>query len=161
ARVPARYVLENTWLVDTNVAGGTPGLRLHGNPMYARRTLSFFQSELAALMVCGLKGALDEYERILVARKTQRPPIVLRPHDPDYHSWFGLALGQTAAAETMLPGAAEQYMALCRRPVDAGMPFSREDDLRLNVIAREALRLAWETMHGQIFKTAGTSAAKD
>jgi 3-hydroxy-9,10-secoandrosta-1,3,5(10)-triene-9,17-dione monooxygenase len=161
ARIPSRYVLENAWLVDTNVAGGTPGLTLHGNPLYAGRTLSFFQTELAALMIGGLKGALVEYEAIMTTRKTQRPPIVSRHLDPDYQRWFGLALGQAAAAEAMLLQGATQYMELCHRIVDEGRPFTREDDLRLNIVAREALRLAWETMHGQLFKTAGTSAAKD
>jgi 3-hydroxy-9,10-secoandrosta-1,3,5(10)-triene-9,17-dione monooxygenase len=161
ARIPAHFALENTWLVDTDVSKGTPGLRLHGNPMYAGRTLSFFQTELAALMVGGLKGALLEYETILTSRKTQRPPIVLRHLDPDYQRWFGLALGQTAAAESMVMHAAEQYMELCARLLETGEPFTREDDLRLNVVAREGVRLSWEVMHGLIFKTAGTSAAKD
>ena len=161
AWIPAHFALENTWLVDTDVSHGTPGLRLHGNPMYAGRTLSFFQTELASLMVGGLKGALEEYERILTSRKTQRPPILPRHLDPDYQRWFGLALGQAATAEAAVLSGAEQYMALCRRAVDTGEPFTREDDLRLNVVARESLRLAWETMHNLIFKTAGTSAAKN
>jgi 3-hydroxy-9,10-secoandrosta-1,3,5(10)-triene-9,17-dione monooxygenase len=161
ARIPAHFALENTWMVDTDVSKGTPGLRLHGNPMYAGRTLSFFQAELAALMVGGLKGALEEYETILTSRKTQRPPIVSRHLDPDYQRWFGLALGQTAAAEAALIQCAEQYMELCARMLETGEPFTREDDLRLNIIAREAVRLSWETMHGLIFKTAGTSAAKN
>jgi 3-hydroxy-9,10-secoandrosta-1,3,5(10)-triene-9,17-dione monooxygenase len=161
ARIPAHFALENKWLVDTDVSRGTPGLRLHGNPMYAGRTLSFFQTELASLMVGGLKGALIEYESILTSRKTQRPPIVPRHQDPDYQRWFGLALGQTAAAESMVIHAAEQYMELCARLLETGEPFTREDDLRLNVVAREGLRLAWEVMHGLIFKTAGTSASKD
>jgi len=161
ARIPAHFALENTWMVDTDVSKGTPGLRLHGNPMYAGRTLSFFQAELAALMVGGLKGALDEYETILTSRKTQRPPIVPRHLDPDYQRWFGLALGQTAAAEAALIQCAEQYMELCARTLETGEPFTREDDLRLNIIAREAVRLSWETMHGLVFRTAGTSAAKN
>src|SRR5262249_1108281 len=110
AWIPAHFALENTWLVDTDVSHGTPGLRLHGNPMYAGRTLSFFQTELASLMVGGLKGALEEYERILTSRKTQRPPIVPRHLDPDYQRWFGLALGQAATAESAVLSGAEQYM---------------------------------------------------
>jgi len=161
ARIPAHFGLEDTWLVDTDVSQGTPGLRLHGNPMYAGRTLSFFQTELASLMVGGLKGALEEYERILTTRKTQRPPIVSRHLDPDYQRWFGLAMGRAAAAEAAVIHAAEEYMELCRRAVETGEPFTREDDLRLNIVAREALTLAWETMHGLIFKTAGTSASKN
>ena len=160
ARIPAHWALENTWMVDTDVSGGTPGHRLHGNPMYAGRTLSFFQAELAAIMVGSAKGAVDEYEAIMRARKTQRPPIVPRYLDPDYQRWFGLAMGRVAAAEAAVVQCAEQYMELCRRSVEDGVPFSREDDLRLNIVAREAGTLAWDAMQGQIFRTAGTSAAK-
>ncbi len=159
-RVPGHYVLENTWMVDTDTSRGTPGSRLHSSPMYAGRTLSFFQAELTAVMVGAVQGALDEYEEIIRTRKTQRPPIVPRYQDPDYQRWFGLALGKTAAAEAALVQCAEQYMALCRRSVEDGIPFSREDDLRLNVIGREAMTLAWEAMQGQVFRTGGSSAAK-
>ena len=112
---------------------GRPGYRLHGNPMYAGRTLSFFQGELTAIMVGAVKGALDEYEEILRTRKTQRPPIVPRYEDPDYQRWLGMAIGQIATAEAALLQVGEQYMELCRRGVEDGIPFSREDDLRLNI----------------------------
>jgi 3-hydroxy-9,10-secoandrosta-1,3,5(10)-triene-9,17-dione monooxygenase len=161
AHVPAHYVLENTWMVDTDVSKGTPGYRLHGNPMYAGRTLAFFQGELAAVMIGAVKGALDEYERLLKVRKTQRPPIVPRYLDPDYQRWLGLATGKIATAEAALIQCAEQWMELAARSVETGVPFSREDDLRLNMVAREALTLAWDTMQFQIFKTAGSSAARD
>jgi 3-hydroxy-9,10-secoandrosta-1,3,5(10)-triene-9,17-dione monooxygenase len=111
-------------------------------------------------MIGAAKGALDEYELILKTRKTQRPPIVLRIEDPDYQRWFGLATGQVAAAEAALLGASEQWMELARRSVEEDTPFSREEDLRLNMIAREALTLSWNAMQGQIFRTAGTSAAR-
>jgi 3-hydroxy-9,10-secoandrosta-1,3,5(10)-triene-9,17-dione monooxygenase len=161
AFVPAQLVLENTWMVDTDTSAGTPGSRLHASPMYAGRTLSFFQAELAAVMVGALQGALDEYEEIIRTRKTQRPPIVPRYQDPDYQRWFGLALGKAAAAEAALVQCAEQYMELCRRSVEQGVPFSRGDDLRLNIIGREAMTLAWEAMQGQVFRTGGSSAAKN
>jgi 3-hydroxy-9,10-secoandrosta-1,3,5(10)-triene-9,17-dione monooxygenase len=160
-RIPAHFALENTWMVDTDVSQGTPGVRLHGNPMYGGRTLSFFQAELSAVMVGAVKGALDEYEQIVQTRKTQRPPIVLRHLDPDYQRWLGLAIGRVAAAEATLVQAAEQYMELCRRAVDEGIPFSREDDLRLNVVAREAMNLAWDAMQNHVFRTAGSSAARN
>jgi len=161
AHIPDRFALENTWMVDTDVSNGTPGLRLHGNPMYAGRTLSFFQSELASIMVGAAKGALEEYERSLRTRKTQRPPIVERYLDPDYQRWFGRATGMVAAAEAMVMQCAQQYMELCRRGVETGVPFSREDDLRLNMVAREALTMAWNAMQGEIFRTAGSSLAKN
>ena len=161
ARVPAHFALENTWMVDTDVSRGTPGFRLHGNPMYAGRTLSFFQAELAAVMVGAAKGALEEYESVLRVRKTQRPPIVERYLDPDYQRWFGHAMGQVAAAEAMLIQCVEQYMEICRRAAETGEPFSRKEDLRLNIIAREALTYSWTAMQGEIYRTAGTSLSRN
>ena len=155
-QVPAHFVLEDTWLVDVDVSNGTPGYRLHGNPMYAGRTLSFFQGEITAIMVGAVKGALDEYEEILRTRKTQRPPIMPRYEDPDYQRWLGTAMGKIATAEAALLQVGEQYMQLCRRGVEDGIPFSREDDLRLNTIGREAMGITWEAMQGVLLRTAGT-----
>jgi 3-hydroxy-9,10-secoandrosta-1,3,5(10)-triene-9,17-dione monooxygenase len=159
AFVPERFVLENTWLVDTEVAG-RPGAAIHGNPMYAGRTLAYFEGSLAAIMIGAARGALDEYEEILRTRKTQRPPIVTRNEDPDYQRWYGLAVGRVGAAEAILLQVAEQWHEACRRSVEDGVPFTREEDLRLNMVAREALTLAWEAMQGEIFRTAGSSAAR-
>ena len=161
AHLPARFVLENAWLLDIDPTNGTPGFELHGNPMYRGRWMSFFQGELAAVMIGAAQGALDEYETLLRSRKTQRPPIVDRAEDPDYQRWFGLALGRVATAEAALIQCAEQWMELARRSATDGIPFTRADDMRLNVIAREALTLAWDAMQGQIFRTAGTSAARN
>jgi 3-hydroxy-9,10-secoandrosta-1,3,5(10)-triene-9,17-dione monooxygenase len=160
AVIPEHFALEDTWMVDTDVSKGTPGLALHGNPMYAGRTLSFFESELASVMVGAAKGALEEYETTLRTRTTQRPPIVERYLDPDYQRWFGRAMGLVAAAEAMVLQCAEQYMETCRRGVESGEPFSRKDDLRINIVAREALTMAWNAMQGEIFRTAGTSMAR-
>jgi 3-hydroxy-9,10-secoandrosta-1,3,5(10)-triene-9,17-dione monooxygenase len=155
-RIPARFGLEDTWLVDVDAERGTPGSRLHPNPMYAGRTLSFFQGELSAIMIGAVKGALDEYEEIIHTRKTQRPPIVPRFQDPDYQRWLGVAIGKVAAAEAALLQVGTQYMELCRRAVEDGIPFTREDDLRLNVVGREAMTLAWEAMQGTVLRTAGS-----
>jgi 3-hydroxy-9,10-secoandrosta-1,3,5(10)-triene-9,17-dione monooxygenase len=160
ARLPAHYVLEGQWLVDTDVAN-TPGLRIHGNPLYSGRTLSVFQSELGALAVGGVKGALQEYETLLRSRKTQRPPIIDRYLDPDYQRWFGSAIAKVAAAETLLVAVAKRWAAHCADFAENGRPFTREDDLALNVVAREALTLAWTAMEEHLFRTAGTSAARN
>ena len=47
-------------------------------------------------------------------------------------------------------------MELCRRGVEDGIPFSREDDLRLNIIGREAMAIAWDAMQDTLVRTAGT-----
>jgi 3-hydroxy-9,10-secoandrosta-1,3,5(10)-triene-9,17-dione monooxygenase len=160
AKVPSHYVLENQWLVDAG-ANGTPGWRIHGNPMYAGRNLAIFQGELAALAIGGVKGAIDEYEELIRTRKTQRPPIVYRYLDPDYQRWFGHAIARAAAAEAAVIQLAKRYLRFAAQAAEEGRPFTREDDLRLNIVAREALTLAWTAMQEDIFRTAGTSAAKN
>lgn len=160
ALLPAHHVLESQWLVDTDPSSA-PGLSVHGNPLYAGRTLSLFQSELSALAVGGLRGALEEYERLIRSRRTQRPPIVDRYLDPDYQRWYGQAIARVDAAEALLDGVATRWAEHTRSFAQSGRPFSREDDLALNVAAREALTLAWTAMHEDLFRTAGTSAARN
>jgi 3-hydroxy-9,10-secoandrosta-1,3,5(10)-triene-9,17-dione monooxygenase len=160
AQLPAHHVLESQWLVDTDTRH-SPGLALHGNPLYAGRTLSVFQSELSALAVGAVKGALDAYESILRSRKTQRPPIIGRHLDPDYQRWFGRAIARVAAAEGLIAAVATRWADHTRAFAEHGRVFTREHDLALNVVAREALTLAWTTLHEDIFRTAGTSAARN
>jgi 3-hydroxy-9,10-secoandrosta-1,3,5(10)-triene-9,17-dione monooxygenase len=160
AHLPAHHVLQGQWLVDTDTARA-PGLRIHGNPLYGGRTLSVFQSELSALAVGGVKGALEEYETLIRSRKTQRPPIIDRYRDPDYQRWFGSAIGRVASAEALLAAVSRRWAGHCRDFAESGRPFTREDDLALNVVAREALTLAWTAMQEDLFRTAGTSAARN
>ena len=70
-------------------------------------------------------------------------------------------MGLVAAAEAMLIQCVEQYMEICARTAETGEPFTREEDLRLNIIAREALTMAWNAMQGEIYRTAGTSLARN
>ncbi len=159
ALVPAHLVMENTMMVDVEVSGGTPGSRLHGNPMYAGRAPSFYAIEMGALAVGMARGALDEYEQIIRTRHTQRPPVVHRYLDPDYQRWYGTAAGNIEAAEAMLLQCAEQYMEACRANVSGGPIFGPEEDLRLNIIGREVIKLAWRTVSEDLYGTAGTGAA--
>src|SRR5581483_5866931 len=81
--VPGHYVILDN-LLDVDVSEGTVGSRLHGNPMYAGRTLGFFHGELVAIVVGTARAALDEYERIVTSRQTFVPPYMPRFHHPDF-----------------------------------------------------------------------------
>ena len=136
-RIPEYYALADTLMLDYDNSDGTPGQRLHGNPMFVGRALSFFGLEFGALAVGMLKGALDEYLELITTRTTHRPPIILRSHDPDYQRWYGHAHGKVETAHAAVLHAADQWMDACRRQVDEGIHFDVEEDLRINSITRE------------------------
>ena len=68
ARIGESWGFEGTML-DVEVGGGTPGSRLHGNPMYSGRAVSIFTLSLAAVTVGAAYNMLDEYERLMRERR--------------------------------------------------------------------------------------------
>ena len=159
ARVPKNYVIHLDML-NVDVANGTPGSRLHDNPMYAGRCLSFFRAELDAILVGTGYAALDEYEHLMRTKNTLYPPIQPRYTHPDYQRYLGLALGLLDAGQRLVLNAGDQYMEYCRRGLAGGTPFTMEEDLTLVTSLQHAGRLAWEAIE-LMFRTSGSSAAKD
>jgi len=157
-RVPERHTAALS-VEDTDVSAGTIGSRLHGNPLYAGRFMSFFHAELVSVLVGTARAALDEAEEILRSRKTVMPPQVLRYEHPDFQRDFGLAMGMVDAAEAILLHSTEAYMAYCARGPSGGEPFSIEEDVRLYATLQQAGRLSWEATE-LLFRTAGSTAAK-
>jgi 3-hydroxy-9,10-secoandrosta-1,3,5(10)-triene-9,17-dione monooxygenase len=160
-RIPEYYALENTVMLDYDNSNGTPGQRLHGNPMYLGRALSFFGLEFGAMVVGMVKGALDEYLELITTKTTHRPPIIQRARDPDYQRWYGYARAKLETANAAVLQAAQQWMDACRRQVDEGVHFDAEEDLRINAITQESIKLCWDAMQEHAFRTAGSGAAHD
>ena len=159
--VPHHWVLEDTWMTDVDVSRGTPGLALHGNPMYSGRTACFFSITVACTMVGAALGALDEFERILRTRPTTRPPVRPRVEDPEYQRFFGTALGKIRAAEAGVVRAAELHTENCRAAAEGERPYTYADDMLVGVIAREAGAAAWDAMQTWIYRYAGSSASRE
>ena len=160
--LPADHVLEGTMQVDIRSSHTSPGFELHGNPMHLAPGQGFFGLDLSTVFVGGAFGALDEYERLMRERKTAgdagSAPRA-RLYDPDSQRWFGLATARLNAAQTIVFGTAERWMEICHRVAAGGEPFSTADDMMLNMMCREATRLAWSTVQDIIYRTAGSSAA--
>lgn len=159
ARLPQDQVIHLDML-NVDVAAGTPGGRLHGNPMYAGRCGSFFHGELVSLMVGLGYAAIDEYEQIIRTKKTLYPPLELRYLNHDYQRALGLALGMVHAAERLAERAGELYLDYCRRGWDGGAPFSLEEDLALFASLEHGGRLVWEAVE-LLFRTASSSGARN
>jgi 3-hydroxy-9,10-secoandrosta-1,3,5(10)-triene-9,17-dione monooxygenase len=159
-RIPDHYAIENVSMINVDVEKGTPGLALHGNPMYGGRALGIFTMCLAAVMVGAAYNALDEYEHQMEARTTTMPPFVPRRLDPDFQRYFGAAWAKTATAEAALHDCAEQHMKLCRRQAEDGVPYTYKDDMLLGCIAREVMVQTWETVQSDLIRTIGASLIK-
>ncbi len=156
--VPDHYVRESTSMIDVDPAT-TPGVALHGNPMYGGRAMSIFTLCLAAVMVGAAYNALDEYENQL-ERMTPIPPLVKRRLDPDFQRYFGGAWAKIATAEAALRSCAEQHMELCVRQVEEEVPYTYGDDMRLGCVAREVMVQTWETVQSDLVRTVGASLLK-
>lgn len=161
ARIPAHWAIEDALMVDMDVALGTPGLELHGNPMYAGRALCCFTMTLTAVAIGAAYQALDEYEEMLHSKLTPLPPMVPRITDGAYQRWYGSALAKIQTAEAALFNAADQHREACRRAAEDGITYTYGEDMRIGCIAREAAIQTWEVMQSEIFRTAGSSAATD
>jgi 3-hydroxy-9,10-secoandrosta-1,3,5(10)-triene-9,17-dione monooxygenase len=160
ARIPGSWGFQGTML-DVEVGGGTPGSRLHGNPMYSGRAVSIFTLSLAAVTVGAAYNMLDEYERLMRERTTPLPPFIPRVKDPDYQRWYGRALTHIATAEAAVHKTAERHMELCRRNVEDGIPYTFGDDMLLAGVAREAMLMCWRVIDDDLWQTVGAGVARD
>jgi 3-hydroxy-9,10-secoandrosta-1,3,5(10)-triene-9,17-dione monooxygenase len=159
-RLASHLVLEDTAMIDVDPSNGTPGLALHGNPLYCGRALCVFTMSVAGLVVGGAYNALDEYETWLRNKTTPLPPIIKRTQDPDFQRWYGSALAKISTAEAAIMYCADRHMELCRLQASGERPYTWEDDLHLSTIAREAIIQAWEAVENDLYRTIGSSAAK-
>lgn len=156
--LPASHV------VQANLVAGrtdiTPA-RSHAVPMYAGRLAGFFSCELVAVAVGAAKGALDEYARLITSKTATMVPGTLRVDLQDYQRYYGQAAAKIAAAEAVVLNVAAQHMELSQRAADEGEPYPAEVDMRNLIAAQEAGRLAWDAVQGILFRTGGSSAARD
>jgi 3-hydroxy-9,10-secoandrosta-1,3,5(10)-triene-9,17-dione monooxygenase len=159
--VPAHWCIEDALMVDLDVTPPTPGVVLHGDPIYGGRAMAPFTLTLAALAVGGAYRALDEYELMLDSKISVMPPYVPRRHDLSFQQWFGKAIARIGTAEAAVINAGEQHNEICRRAAEQGVAPTYYDDWRLSAIGREAICQLWDVLQGEIFRTAGSSAAAD
>ncbi len=158
ARLAPHLVLEDTNMIDVDPST-TPGLALHGNPLYCGRALCVFTMSVAGLVVGGAYNALDEYENWMRAKTTPLPPFIKRTGDPDFQRWYGSAAAKIGMAEAALMNCADQHMERCRQQASGERPYTWEDDLYISTIAREAILFAWEAVEHDLYRTIGSSAA--
>jgi 3-hydroxy-9,10-secoandrosta-1,3,5(10)-triene-9,17-dione monooxygenase len=158
--VEERFCLHELVMVDIDVNEPTPGYLLHGNPIYAGRSLGLFLCELAAIAVGAGLAVLDEYERIITTRHTTWGPKLLRSQHADYQRHLGLGMGRIHMAQAAVLHMAEEWMELCRRGMEDGVPYGALEDHRIAVVTTQAAREVHAAVQ-DLFQMAGSTASRD
>jgi 3-hydroxy-9,10-secoandrosta-1,3,5(10)-triene-9,17-dione monooxygenase len=147
------------WADPKTMLNGTPGTRLHKNPMYLGRIMGPYHMSIVTPVIGAARAAIDEYEQIITTQKTIFPPIVWRYQSPDFQRVYGQAQMLADAAEAILVRSTEIYMEYCNRWAVHGTPIGVEENVRLWGMLQHAGRLACEAMEF-IFNAARSSSAK-
>ena len=155
--VPDHHVVDQVLLTLPDWSNGTPGARLHGNPMYLGVPGGVYHATFTSILTGTAYAAIDEYEEIMRKKSVMGRPDVLKMHDPASQAALGEALAMTHAAEAIAISVGEQYMAQCRRWQETGQPITNEDTLRLWATAQKGCYLACEAVE-KLFRTASASS---
>jgi 3-hydroxy-9,10-secoandrosta-1,3,5(10)-triene-9,17-dione monooxygenase len=152
------------WIVVDNFRtydhrNGTPGTRLHGNPLYLGIHAAMYHAGLVAPQVGALRAALDEFEEILRTTRNRMGPPVLQMEVPTFQTSFGMALELCDAAEMILVKSGEMQMEYQDRWARTGQPVAPEEDARLHGALQQAGRMSWRGME-QIWTACPVDAAK-
>lgn len=137
---------------------GTPGTRLHGNPMYLGLTTSFFNAAITSVMVGAAWAMLDEFEQVIRTKKTINPPFHERYKSAEFQRVFGVALMDIQAAETLLMEVGRSHMKLAQRWKD-GTPYTIKEDFMLAGMSTRAAQLAVESID-KLFYAGGSGGTK-
>lgn len=151
-RIPANWMLRDTWFTTVDVSEGTVGERVHGNPMYAGPPMSFAILEITSLAVGIAQGARDAYRELMETKMTPAPPFVPRTQDPTYQRWYGTAAATIDSAAALADHASNRWMEFCRQG-----DFTHQKDMQIIGMASEALELCWTALHQVIIRTGGSS----
>ena len=141
-------------MIDIDVAGGTPGWRLHGNlDVLGPRDVG----------VHDLAGRGDGRRRLQHARRVRTADALQDDRvcrrfsraieNREYQRWYGRALTHIATAEAALHRAADLHMELCRRNVEDGIEYSYGDDMLVAGVAREVMLMCWNVVDDDLFQT--------
>jgi 3-hydroxy-9,10-secoandrosta-1,3,5(10)-triene-9,17-dione monooxygenase len=157
--VPAHLAVRYDWKDFEMPREGTIGFRLHGNPLYLARAMTFFYASLNAVQIGNARAALEEYEAMMISRRTSFPPPIPRSESVDYQRWYGEAYSLVDTAELAFFGALGRFAEKCVGFAERGEPFTTADDGAIRDVMAQCGRLAWQAVD-LMFASGGSSAAR-
>ena len=155
--VPDNHIIRSVLLTLPDWSNGTPGTRLHGNPMFLGVPGGVYHATFTAILTGTAYAAIDEYEEILRKKSIMGRPDVMKIHDPTSQQAIGEALAKPHAAEAIGLACADEYMRLARRWQETGEPITSTDTFRIWSMAQKGCYLACDAIEG-LFRTASASS---
>jgi 3-hydroxy-9,10-secoandrosta-1,3,5(10)-triene-9,17-dione monooxygenase len=147
------------WCTPETMANGTPGTRLHKNPMYLGRVMGPYHCALVTPVVGAAFAAIEEYEMLTRTLPTLHDPMTKRADHPDFQRWLGKAIAMADAAEAILFNTIEKYMSYTRRFGATGQVITIEENLRLWTQVQQAGHIASDVVQ-MLFDSSGSSSSR-
>jgi 3-hydroxy-9,10-secoandrosta-1,3,5(10)-triene-9,17-dione monooxygenase len=159
ALIPEEFVDET--IIGDDGTGLTPGVKLHGNPLYNGIFMAFGAGELACSQVGAAWASLEEFEKHI---RTTKPLLSAQPiMKYEHYDWqriFGLALTTTNAAEAVLLRTAELYVEFAKARMEGTGKFGPRETMLVMGMQHQASRLAWEAGY-DLFRASSTASIRD
>ncbi|MGH7075541.1 MAG: acyl-CoA dehydrogenase family protein [Stellaceae bacterium] len=138
---------------------GTPGTRLHGNPLYLGQLMGPFHCSLVAPVIGAARAAADEFEKYALRMKTYEDPALLRADSDRYQRKLGEAMAMADAAEMILMGMLRRHRERGERWAEGGGPLTPKEGIGEWALIQQAGKLAAEAVD-LMFRTGGSFLSK-
>ena len=158
--VPDSHVIDVNMMTSSEaLLDGSPGVKLHGDPMYMAVLVGWFHCEFGAIMTGAARAALDEFAELARTKTMLTNPAAKRTEDPFVQNLYARALGLADSAEALTLAAVEVYAEHCRRAVRDRTPIKATDTFKVWGMARNACVMACEAVE-ILFHAAGASTGR-
>ena len=154
--VPDNHIVDSVLLTLPDWSAGTPGAKLHGNPMYLGIPGGVYHSTFTAILTGTAYAAIDEFEDIIHRKTTMGGQLKI--YEPASQQVLGEALALAHSAEAIAISVTREYMAQCRRWQETGQPITPEDTLNIWATAQKGCYLACEAVE-KLFRAASASSS--
>ena len=158
--VPAHHIAYGDVLFgqDIDWSAGTPGARLHGNPMYLGVVGGPYHLCFSAIMSGTARAAFDEYEVLIGERKAYGGANARMNADPDVLRHVGEVLTLIECAEAIMFGAMEHWDRYLDRWTRTGEGLTTEDTMRLWAMGRQSSFMSCQAVE-IMFHSSGVASA--
>ncbi|HLY58522.1 MAG TPA: hypothetical protein VKS60_23370 [Stellaceae bacterium] len=156
--VADEFIVNSILLTLPDWRDGTPGTRLHGNPMYLGVPAGIYHATFGAILTGTAHAAIDEFEEIMRRKAVMGNPSLMRTHDPTSQAALGEAMAMTHAAEAITLSVMDEYMDQARRWQATGQSITSEDTFKLWATAQRGCFLACDAVQ-LLFRAASASSS--